>query len=155
MLAAHRNGGRTDYASFARAWDEYTGAGKKSRRASRREVNALYGHLRASLERDGWTGLTANGERSLLAEVREVQVARRRLAEQEAHDTAEVTIEELLAQAELEDVLRPGTVGEPEEASAAEEPDEGDDGSSWESRRDAALAVIGDSSATPGHQARR
>ena len=25
MLAAHRNGGRTDLASFARAWDRYTG----------------------------------------------------------------------------------------------------------------------------------
>ena len=26
MLAAHRNGGRTSLASFARAWDRYTGA---------------------------------------------------------------------------------------------------------------------------------
>ena len=26
MLAAHRNGGRTDVAAFARAWDEYTDA---------------------------------------------------------------------------------------------------------------------------------
>ena len=26
MLAAHRNGGRTSYASFARAWDRYTKA---------------------------------------------------------------------------------------------------------------------------------
>ncbi len=25
MLAAHRNGGRTSLASFARAWDRYTG----------------------------------------------------------------------------------------------------------------------------------
>ena len=24
MLAAHRNGGRTSFASFARAWDRYT-----------------------------------------------------------------------------------------------------------------------------------
>ena len=29
MLAAHRNGGRTDVASFARAWDEYTGARRR------------------------------------------------------------------------------------------------------------------------------
>ncbi len=29
MLAAHRNGGRTSLASFARAWDRYTGAGKR------------------------------------------------------------------------------------------------------------------------------
>ena len=40
MLAAHRNGGRTDLASFARAWDEYTGA-RRPRRATRREVAQL------------------------------------------------------------------------------------------------------------------
>ena len=31
MLAAHRNGGRTSLASFARAWDSYTGVrGRKA-----------------------------------------------------------------------------------------------------------------------------
>ena len=30
MLAAHRNGGRTALASFARAWDRYTGAGGRA-----------------------------------------------------------------------------------------------------------------------------
>ena len=30
MLAAHRNGGRTSLASFARAWDRYTGARRQA-----------------------------------------------------------------------------------------------------------------------------
>ena len=30
MLAAHRNGGRTNFASFARAWDAYTGVTKQA-----------------------------------------------------------------------------------------------------------------------------
>jgi hypothetical protein len=51
MLAAHRNGGRTSVASFARAWDEYTGA-KRPRRATRREVNALRVLLERSLQLD-------------------------------------------------------------------------------------------------------
>jgi hypothetical protein len=49
MLAAHRNGGRTDFASFARAWDEFTGAGRRSRRATWRELRALRAHLEVSL----------------------------------------------------------------------------------------------------------
>ncbi len=49
MLAAHRNGGRTDFASFARAWDEFTGAGKRARRATRREVRVLCAYLELSL----------------------------------------------------------------------------------------------------------
>ena len=46
MLAAHRNGARTNMGTFARAWDEYTGAdAKKPRRASFREVHALQDYL--------------------------------------------------------------------------------------------------------------
>jgi hypothetical protein len=52
MLAAHRNGGRTDVASFARAWDEFTGAGRRSRRATRRELRALRSYLELSLLAD-------------------------------------------------------------------------------------------------------
>src|SRR5213083_2107764 len=48
MLAAHRNGGRTSLASFARAWDRYTGA-KRPRRATRRELRTLRSLLEASL----------------------------------------------------------------------------------------------------------
>lgn len=54
MLAAHRNGGRTSVASFARAWDAYTGA-KRPRRATRREVRVLRSLLESSLASDGLT----------------------------------------------------------------------------------------------------
>jgi hypothetical protein len=45
MLAAHRRGGRTSLASFARAWDRYTGA----RRRARPELNTLRIMLEASI----------------------------------------------------------------------------------------------------------
>jgi hypothetical protein len=48
MLAAHRNGGRTSLASFARAWDRYTGA-KRPRLATRRELRTLRTLLESSL----------------------------------------------------------------------------------------------------------
>jgi hypothetical protein len=49
MLAAHRCGGRTDFRSFARAWDRFTGAGRRARRATEREVRTLTTQLEASL----------------------------------------------------------------------------------------------------------
>ena len=49
MLAAHRHGGRTSLASFARAWDRYTGASKRARAATEREVRTLKAMLEASL----------------------------------------------------------------------------------------------------------
>jgi hypothetical protein len=49
MLAAHRCGGRTDFRGFARAWDRFTGAGKRARRASEREVRTLTAQLEASI----------------------------------------------------------------------------------------------------------
>ena len=48
MLAAHRNGGRTSVASFARTWDSYTGA-KRPRLATRRELRTLRSLLEGSL----------------------------------------------------------------------------------------------------------
>ncbi len=51
MLAAHRNGGRTSLASFARAWDRYTDA-KRPRLATRRELRTLRSLLEASLSAD-------------------------------------------------------------------------------------------------------
>jgi hypothetical protein len=48
MLAAHRHGGRTSLASFARAWDRYTCA-RRPRPASDREVRTLRAMLEASL----------------------------------------------------------------------------------------------------------
>ena len=52
MLAAHRNGGRTSLASFARAWDRYTGARRRARRATARELNTLRTMLEASIALD-------------------------------------------------------------------------------------------------------
>ena len=49
MLAAHRHGGRTSLASFARAWDRYTGAGRRPRPATERELRTLTAMLEASL----------------------------------------------------------------------------------------------------------
>src|SRR6266576_6584815 len=51
MLAAHRNGGRTSLASFARAWDRYTNV-RRSRLATRREVRTLVAILHSSLAAD-------------------------------------------------------------------------------------------------------
>jgi hypothetical protein len=48
MLAAHRNGGRTNFISFARAWDRFAGS-KRARRATERELAVLVAHLEASL----------------------------------------------------------------------------------------------------------
>ena len=52
MLAAHRNGGRTSLASFARAWDRYTHAGRGPRPASERELLTLRTMLEASIAID-------------------------------------------------------------------------------------------------------
>src|ERR1019366_2226461 len=49
MLAAHRCGGRTELLSFARSWDRFTRAGRRARRATRRELDILANHLRDSL----------------------------------------------------------------------------------------------------------
>jgi len=50
MLAAHRHGGRTSNLGFSRAWDRFTGARRRVRRATPREVDTLVAHLLASLE---------------------------------------------------------------------------------------------------------
>jgi hypothetical protein len=49
MLAAHRSGGRTNFISFAKSWDRFTRAGRKARRATRRELEILIGQLESSL----------------------------------------------------------------------------------------------------------
>ena len=48
MLAAHRHGGRTSLAFFARAWDRYTGA-RRPRPATERELRTLRAMLETSL----------------------------------------------------------------------------------------------------------
>jgi hypothetical protein len=59
MLAAHREGGRTSFISFARAWDRFAyrdTRSKSARRATERELLILRTHLETSLlEEDGPT----------------------------------------------------------------------------------------------------
>ena len=62
MLAAHRCGGRTDFSSFARAWDRFTGVARRSRRASGRELRTLGAQLEASI----WAEEEARAGRRLL-----------------------------------------------------------------------------------------
>jgi hypothetical protein len=84
MLAAHRNGGRTNLGSFARAWDRYTGA-KRPRLATRRELRTLRSLLEASLTEDiGDGGSIAAAAAQIRAERAELAAHRARCAEAEA-----------------------------------------------------------------------
>jgi hypothetical protein len=67
MLAAHRCGGRTDFRSFARAWDRFTGAGRRARKASEREVRTLCAQLEASLWAEEEMRAEVSGLRSRMA----------------------------------------------------------------------------------------
>jgi hypothetical protein len=90
MLAAHRNGGRTDVAAFARAWDAYTGA-KRPRRATRREVRTLRTLLEESLSID------ADFERTPIAELAaQIRAERAQLAScrPAKHGPVEITVPE-------------------------------------------------------------
>ena len=84
MLAAHRNGGRTSLASFALAWDTYTGA-KRTRLARRREVATLVSLLRASLN-EGSLGSSAGG--SIAEAARAIRAERAEFAALEASEAA-------------------------------------------------------------------
>jgi hypothetical protein len=56
MLAAHRAGGRTNFLSFARAWDRFAFRGARrasARRATDRELLVLVSQLEASLAEEG------------------------------------------------------------------------------------------------------
>lgn len=90
MLAAHRNGGRTSFASFAEAWDRYTCAGEGARRATEREVRALKTMLETSIatEDEREPGFLAGAIRAH----RDAQVRRARHEEQAAGPTG--TVEE-------------------------------------------------------------
>ncbi|MCB0865549.1 MAG: hypothetical protein KDB58_07550 [Solirubrobacterales bacterium] len=67
MLAAHRSGGRTDLASFARSWDRYTDA-RRPRLATPREVRTLRSLLVGSLAYDGAEGSLAQAAARIRAE---------------------------------------------------------------------------------------
>ena len=73
MLAAHRNGGRTDLASFARSWDRYTDA-RRPRLATEREVRTLTSLLEQSLVVDDAP------EESLASIARRIRGERSRMA---------------------------------------------------------------------------
>ena len=85
MLAAHRNGGRTSFASFARAWDAFTGAGRRPRRASRREIRALRTYLEMSLLEDD-TRSPAGGSLTAIAD--QIRAERRAAAERADAESA-------------------------------------------------------------------
>lgn len=88
MLAAHRNGGRTSFASFAEAWDRYTSAGEGARRATEREVRALKTMLETSIatEDEREPGFLAGAIRAH----RDAQVRRARHEEQATGPTGTV-----------------------------------------------------------------
>lgn len=83
MLAAHRNGGRTNLGSFARAWDRYTGA-KRPRLATRRELRTLRSLLQSSLTDDlSEGGSIAQAAAQIRAERAELAARQDRCAEPE------------------------------------------------------------------------
>ncbi len=79
MLAAHRNGGRTNFISFARAWDRFAQV-KRARKATPRELRILEQHLLASLEKDA-------GYQDLGAAISDHQAAARTRRATEAAET--------------------------------------------------------------------
>ena len=84
MLAAHRNGGRTSLASFARSWDRYTGA-KRPRLATRRELRTLRALLESSLtEGIAETGSIAAAAAQIRAEREALAACRARCPEPQA-----------------------------------------------------------------------
>jgi len=78
MLAAHRHGGRTSLASFAKAWDRYTGARRRPRPATERELRTLRSMLEASLFYGGPDLASAANEHRAAVEARGPQPAARR-----------------------------------------------------------------------------
>lgn len=73
MLAAHRQGGRTDFLAFAKSWDRFTRAHGSSREATRREIGILVAQLEDSLLQGTGSDLDA-----AIAEHRELIGHRRR-----------------------------------------------------------------------------
>ena len=77
MLAAHRNGGRTDFIGFAKAWDRFARVKKGPRPATDREVRILETMLEASLAKEADVPLTGViAEHQALARARRAREAR-------------------------------------------------------------------------------
>jgi hypothetical protein len=87
MLAAHRNGGRTNAASFARSWDRFTGA-RRPRLATQRELHALKSYLEVSLLRE------EQGEQSMVEIADGIRAERRAAAEAAAVATPQPDLQE-------------------------------------------------------------
>jgi hypothetical protein len=78
MLAAHRNGGRTSLASFARAWDRYTGVRRrKARPATERELGTLTAMLEASIALDELPAVSEVVREAKAARAKRLNVFRR------------------------------------------------------------------------------
>ena len=78
MLAAHRNGGRTSLASFAHAWDRYTGVrGRRARAATERELSTLKTMLEASIALDELPDMAAVAREAQTKRERRLRVFRR------------------------------------------------------------------------------
>ena len=78
MLAAHRNGGRTSLASFAHAWDRYTGVrGRRARAATERELSTLKTMLEASIALDELPDISAVAREAQARRERRLRVFRR------------------------------------------------------------------------------
>jgi hypothetical protein len=91
MLAAHRHGGRTSLASFARAWDRYTGVKSRPRPATERELRTLRAMLEASLiYGDSSLAVAAADARALRAQndARDARAARRRRTRRPTGETS-------------------------------------------------------------------
>jgi hypothetical protein len=108
MLAAHRNGGRTSLASFAHAWDRYTGA-RRPRPATEREVGTLRAMLEASIALDELPALSDVAREAQARRARRVRVFRR-------FDEYERAVAEL---AEIRALNRPGERTESQESCTA------------------------------------
>jgi len=77
MLAAHRNGGRTSLASFAHAWDRYTGVRRRARPATERELNTLTAMLEASIALDELPSVGDVAREAQASRARRLRVFRR------------------------------------------------------------------------------
>ncbi len=81
MLAAHREGGRTSFIGFAKAWDRFAFRDSRrcrARRASERELLVLRTHLEASLLAESTSGSGDSDLAAAMAEHAELAAARAR-----------------------------------------------------------------------------
>jgi hypothetical protein len=86
MLAAHRSGGRTAYASFAHAWDRYTSP-ESPRPATERELRTLTAMLEASIAVESAAGAAPGALGDAIADHRASKARRTSAEEGEARRT--------------------------------------------------------------------